>query len=81
MQKKSNQKAGAIISAGLIIAIALFFAGIIFLLIMVVNSFIAAGFLLLYIGVLLAVAIGIAISLRQRLKELKDGEAEEAKKY
>jgi ABC-type multidrug transport system permease subunit len=81
MQKNSNKKSGAIISASVIVTIALLFVSIIVLVILGINSLIATWFLLLYIGVILAVIIGVLVSLAQRLKELKNGEAEEAKKY
>ena len=81
MQKNSNKKSGAIISASVIVTIALLFVSIIVLVILWINSLIATWFLLLYIGVILAVIIGVLVSLAQRLKELKNGEAEEAKKY
>ena len=38
-------------------------------------------FLLLYGGIILAIILGIAAALRQRLRELESGEEEDAKKY
>ncbi len=40
-----------------------------------------AGVLLLYAIPLLAVVVGIALALRQRWREVKGGEEDEAKKY
>ena len=81
MQKNSDRKSGAILSALLLIIVALLFASIIVLVIPGINNVIAIGFLLLYVAVILTVIIGILVALFQRLKELKNGEAEEAKKY
>ena len=81
MQKNSNKKSGAIISASVIVTIALLFVSIIVLVILGINSLIATWFLLLYIGVILDLIIVVLFSLAQWLKELKNGEAEEAKKY
>lgn len=38
-------------------------------------------FLLVYGGIILAIILGIAAALRQRLRELESGEEEDAKKY
>ena len=38
-------------------------------------------FLLVYGGIILAIILGIASALRQRLRELESGEEEDAKKY
>jgi len=81
MQKNSKRKHGAIMSASLIIIVALLFISIIVLLILGINDVIAIGFLLLYVAVIVAVIICILVALFQRLKEIKSGEAEEAKKY
>lgn len=81
MRKNSNGKGGDVISAVLIIIVALLFASVVFTIILGINDLIAIGFLLLYIAVILAVIAGIIVALGQRLKELKKGEAEEAKKY
>lgn len=81
MQKNSDRKSGAILSALLLIIVALLFASIIVLVIPGINNVIAIGFLLLYVAAILTVVIGILIALFQRLKELKNGEAEAAEKY
>ena len=39
------------------------------------------GILLIYGVIILAAIAGIIVALRQRLKELKDGEIDEARKY
>ena len=38
-------------------------------------------FLLVYGGIILAIILGIAAALRQRLRELESGEEEDAKQY
>ena len=38
-------------------------------------------FLLIYGGIILAIILGIAAALRQRLRELESGEEEDARKY
>ena len=38
-------------------------------------------FLLVYGGIILAIILGIAAALRQRLRELESGEDEDARKY
>ena len=38
-------------------------------------------FLLVYGGIILAIILGIAAALRQRLRELESGEEEDARKY
>lgn len=81
MQKNSDRKSGAILSALLLIIVALLFASIIVLVIPGINNVIAISFLLLYVAAILTVVIGILIALFQRLKELKNGEAEAAEKY
>lgn len=81
MRKNSNGKSGDVISALLIIIVAMLFASVVFTIVLGINDLIATGFLLLYIAVILAVIAGMIVALVQRLRELKAGEAEEAKKY
>lgn len=45
------------------------------------DSGLAMAFLAVYALVVLAMIIGVVAALRQRLRELRDGEEEEAKKY
>lgn len=41
----------------------------------------ATGIILLYVVIILAVMVGVAAALYQRLREIKGGEEEDAKKY
>ena len=83
MRNINKKKKAAIICAVVIIAgLGLYLAVDLFLLSGEgFNAPAAAGLLLIYGAVIFAVIIGVIIALRQRLKELDDGEEEEAKKY
>ncbi len=81
MQKNSDAKRGSVMSAVIIAVISLGLASVFILLISTISSLIIRCFLILYTVVLLAVGAGICLALRQRLKELKNGEAEKSKKY
>ena len=48
---------------------------------MVFGVHLATAFLVVYALVVLAMIVGVIMALRQRLRELKGGEEEEAKKY
>ena len=41
----------------------------------------AMGIILLYVAIILAVMVGVAAALYQRLREIKGGEEEDAKQY
>ena len=81
MQKNSDRKRGAILSAVVMITVALLFICAAFAIVPHADVLLAICFLLLWVAVILAVIIGILVALAQRLKEFKKGEAEEAKKY
>ena len=83
MRNTTDKKRGAIACAALGIG---FFA-VILAVILVAMVGEAYGdvmvwlFLLVYGGIILAIILGIAAALRQRLRELESGEEEDAKKY
>lgn len=61
----------------------LFFLAMLFCLLFWIpdDAWVAVGFLAFYGVILLTVIAGVLIALRQRLREIKSGEEEEAKKY
>ena len=83
MRNTTDKKRGAIICAAL--GIGLFSVILAVILVPLVGE--AYGdvmvwiFLLVYGGIILAIILGIAAALRQRLRELEKGEEEDAKKY
>ena len=81
--EKDNKKSGSILSAVVIITILAVFVGCILfpLLSEMAGMFFAVMLLLVYGGVIVAVIVGVIAALRQRLREIEDGEEEEAKKY
>lgn len=81
--EKDNKKRGSILSAVVIITILAVFVGCILfpLLSEMAGMFFAVMLLLVYGGVIVAVIVGVIAALRQRLREIEDGEEEEAKKY
>ena len=83
MQKTTKKKWTAILCAAVIVGLlGLFLASILFPLIgEAVGEAVAVGFLLVYGLVIVAVIVGVLVALRQRLKEIKGGEEDEAKKY
>ena len=83
MRNTTDKKRGAIACAALGIG---FFAVIlaVILVAMVVEAYgdvMVRIFLLVYGGIILAIILGIAAALRQRLRELESGEEEDARKY
>ena len=80
---KDRNKRGAILSAVVIITILAVFVGcILFPMISeMAGIFFAAMLLLFYAGGIIAVIFGVIAALRQRLREIENGEEEEAKKY
>ena len=83
MQKTTKRKWTAILCAAVIVGLlGLFLAAILFPLIgQAVGEAVAMGFLLVYGLGIVAVIVGVLVALRQRLKEIKGGEEDEAKKY
>ncbi len=80
--KKSKKKAPIICAAVVIGLLGIFLATILFPLIgEVYGQLLAVGFLLVYGLAIVAVIFGVLAALRQRLKEIEDGEEEDAKKY
>ena len=80
---KKNKKTAPIICAAVVLALlGIFLATILFPLIEeVAGELIAVGFLLVYGGFIVAAIVGVAVALKQRLKEIEGGEEDEAKKY
>ena len=83
MQKTTKKKWTAILCAAVVVGLlGLFLAAILFPLIgQAVGEAVAMGFLLVYGLGIVAVIVGVLVALRQRLKEIKGGEEDEAKKY
>ena len=83
MQKTTKKKWTAILCAAVVVGLlGLFLAAILFPLIgEACGEAVAMGFLLVYGLGIVAVIVGVLVALRQRLKEIKGGEEDEAKKY
>ena len=83
MQKTTKKKWTAILCAAVVVGLlGLFLAAILFPLIgQAVGEAVAIGFLLVYGLVIVAIIVGVLAALHQRLKEIKGGEEDEAKKY
>lgn len=81
MQENSKQKRNATISASIVIIGIVVFIALFIGLLLGLDSIIASGFLLLYIGGLVLIIISIIICLIQRYKEIDKNEIEEARKY
>lgn len=81
--QKTTKKWTAILCAAVVVGLlGLFLAAILFPLIgEACGEAVAMGFLLVYGLGIVAVIVGVLLALRQRLKELKGGEEDEAKKY
>ena len=77
--KAKKRKVGAILSAALVLAVALIYLAII----LWANAEDPApvGILIFIIATCAVIPIGVAIALKQRLDELKKGEIDEADKY
>ena len=83
MRNTTDKKRGAIACAVLGIG---FFAVILAVILVPLvgeayGDLMAWFFLLIYGGIILAIILGIAAALRQRLRELESGEEEDARKY
>ena len=77
-----KKKAAIICAIVVIVGLGLYLAADLFLLSEEgFHATAAVGLLLIYGVVIFAIIVGVLIALRQRLKELDDGEEEEAKKY
>ena len=83
MQKTTRKKWTAIHCAAVIVGVlGLFLAAILFPLVgQAVGEAVAMGFLLVYGLAVVAVIVGVLAALHQRLKEIRGGEEDEAKKY
>lgn len=81
MQENSKKKRGALIAAAVIVALAALMIALFILIIKGEEDTGADGILWIYVGALATVAGGVLIALRQRFKEIKKGEEDEAKKY
>lgn len=83
MQKTTRKKWTAILCAAVIVGVlGLFLAAILFPLVgQAVGEAVAMGFLLVYGLAVVAVIVGVLTALRQRLKEIRGGEEDAAKKY
>lgn len=83
MQSTTKKKTGAWLCAMVMIAlVAAYVIAIAAILLTAGDEGIAVlGFVALYGGLLVAVAVGILFALRQRLKEIDGGEEEAAKQY
>ena len=83
MQKTTRKKWTAILCAAVIVGVlGLFLAAILFPLVgRAVGEAVAMGFLLVYGLAVVAVIVGVLAALRQRLKEIRGGEEDAAKKY
>lgn len=83
MQNTTEKKRGAWLCAVFMIVIvaAYVFALAAILLTAGDEGVAVLGFVALYGGILAAVAVGVLLALRQRLKEIDGGEEEDAAKY
>lgn len=83
MQKTTRKKWTAILCAAVIVGVlGLFLVAILFPLVgQAVGEAVAMGFLLVYGLAVVAVIVGVLAALRQRLKEIRGGEEDAAKKY
>lgn len=80
-KESSGKKRGAMIAAAIVVVVVALIIGA-FLLIIKGGEDAALDWILwIYIGVLAAVIIGVIFALSQRLKEIRRGEEEAAKKY
>ena len=80
MQGNSKKKTGALIAAVIVILAAAMIAFFVFI-IRGEDVAGADGILWIYVALLASVAVGVLAALRQRFKEIKKGEEDEAKKY
>lgn len=83
MRNITEKKRGAIVCAAVVIGILAIYLAVILFPLMgeAYGEPFTVGFLVFYALVLLAVAVGVIAALRQRLREIQNGEEEEAKKY
>ena len=80
-KNSSREKRGAIASGLFFIALAFLMAVVLAVLAISVEDFLGSVFIYIYIGLCLAVLVGVAAALKSRLKEISSGEDEETKKY
>lgn len=82
MRNSTKKRAPIICAAVMIGLLVLYLAGLLAALIAESQGMVLAVVFLVFYGlVILLVIVGILIALRQRLRELKGGEEEDAKKY
>lgn len=81
MQGNSKKRTGALIAAAVIVVLAAALIAFFVFIIKGEEDTAADGILWLYVALLATVAVGVLAALRQRLKEIKKGEEDEAKKY
>ncbi len=81
MQGNSKKNLGATLAAAVIIVLVAIIIGACILLMLGEESSGVNGILGIYVAILAAIIIGVFISLVQRLREIKGGEEDEAKKY
>ena len=81
MQGNSKKKIGAATAAVIIVGLMAIFIVSFILLMRGEESAGGNAILLAYIGIFAAIIIGVLVSLKQRFKEIKSGEEEEARKY
>ena len=78
---RKRKKTGAVLSALVVILFLGVLLGAMGLALLGPETGGAAWILVLYAAVILAVIVGVAVALVQRLRELRRGEEDEAKKY
>ena len=83
MRKSTDKKLGAILCAALIVGLLLFYIAAVFLMAWTDAAGDAVGWVALgvFFAMFGAIIIGVLFALRQRLKEIRGGEEEDAKKY
>jgi len=78
-QDTARKKHGASVSAAVMVALMLFYVGVIVY--AAIGDPIPLGILLCLIIIPLVVVVGVLLALRERLKEIEGGEEDEASKY
>lgn len=81
MQGDSKKRRSAITSAIVIIAVAAIALALCLWVAIMAHFWVVSGLIGIYAFLLASVIMGVLISLRQRLREINNGEAKEAEKY
>ena len=82
MEKKSKKKVAVTAALAVIALMTVYLVTVIIPLVrQALGEQIAVGILALYGAVILAGIVGVALALKQRLKEIESGEEDEAKRY